>query len=64
MPHLPGFRRASAEAVPSARAVPPVGRLRRQRRELLIERCGELVRAAVLAGARFFARCGRPLEAQ
>lgn len=122
MPHLPGFRRASAEAAPSARAVPPVGRLRRERRELLrsredrlrdlgglmlemfrrdqfrrellIERCGELVGledriaeldtligaavprgrvqpavhcecgAAVFAGARFCAQCGRPLEAQ
>jgi uncharacterized protein YjiS (DUF1127 family) len=78
MPHLPGFRRTSEEAVPapSARAIrrslPPVGRLRRERRELLrgreerlrdlgglmlemfrhdqfrrellLERCGELVK--------------------
>lgn len=77
MPHLPGFRRADEEAspAPSARAVrrslPPLGRLRRERRdlvrareerlrdlgglmlemfrhdlfrrELLLERCGELV---------------------
>jgi hypothetical protein len=122
MPHLPGFRRASVEAAPSGRAVPPAGRLRRERRELLrsredrlrdlgglmlemfrrdqfrrellIERCGELVGledriaeldtliaaavsrvrmqpavhsecgAAVFAGARFCAQCGRPLEAQ
>jgi uncharacterized protein YjiS (DUF1127 family) len=42
MPHLPGFRRASEEgapAPPSARAIrrslPPLGRLRRERRELL-----------------------------
>jgi uncharacterized protein YjiS (DUF1127 family) len=41
MPLLPGFRRASAEAppAPSARAIrrslPPIGRLRRERRELL-----------------------------
>lgn len=41
MPHLPGFRRASEETAPapSARAIrrslPPVGRLRRERRELL-----------------------------
>lgn len=41
MPHLPGFRRSSGEATqePSARAIrrtlPPVGRLRRERRELL-----------------------------
>ena len=41
MPHLPGFRRSSGEAAPprSARAVrrtlPPLGRLRRERRELL-----------------------------
>jgi uncharacterized protein YjiS (DUF1127 family) len=41
MPHLPGFRRSSEETAPapSARAVrrslPPVGRLRRERRELL-----------------------------
>jgi transposase len=37
MPHLPGFRRA--ESVQSARAIrrslPPVGRLRRERRELV-----------------------------
>ena len=44
MPHLPGFRRASEEAAPapSARAVrralPPVGRLRRERRDLLRSR--------------------------
>ncbi|MGH2972468.1 MAG: hypothetical protein ACRDNM_13765 [Gaiellaceae bacterium] len=77
MPHLPGFRRASeASPAPSARAVrrslPPVGRLRRERRELvrvreerlrdlgglmlemfrhdqfrrelLLERCGDLVK--------------------
>jgi len=78
MPHLPGFRRASEEAspAPSPRAVrrslPPVGRLRRERRELvrvreerlrdlgglmlemfrhdqfrrelLLERCGDLVK--------------------
>jgi uncharacterized protein YjiS (DUF1127 family) len=78
MPHLPGFRRASEEAspAPSARAVrrslPPLGRLRRERRdlvrareerlrdlgglmlemfrhdqfrrELLLERCGDLVK--------------------
>lgn len=42
MPHLPGFRRAGDEGAapaPSARAIrrslPPVGRLRRERRELL-----------------------------
>ncbi|MGH2934759.1 MAG: hypothetical protein ACRDL2_09665 [Gaiellaceae bacterium] len=41
MPHLPGFRRVSADAppAPSARAIrralPPVGRLRRERRHLL-----------------------------
>jgi len=41
MPHLPGFRRAGEETAPpqSARAIrrslPPVGRLRRERRELL-----------------------------
>ena len=41
MPHLPGFRRSGEETAPapSARAVrrslPPVGRLRRERRELL-----------------------------
>jgi uncharacterized protein YjiS (DUF1127 family) len=41
MPQLPGFRRSSEEAAPapSARAarrsLPPVGRLRRERRELL-----------------------------
>jgi hypothetical protein len=126
MPHLPGFRRSSGEAAPapSARAVrralPPAGRLRRERRELLRarearlrdlgglmlemfrrdqfrrellhERCGELVRleeriaeldslvaastsrsrvraavhcecgAAAFDGARFCARCGRPIE--
>jgi hypothetical protein len=42
MPHLPGFRRASEPAAPSARAVrralPPVGRLRRERRDLLRSR--------------------------
>ena len=41
MPHLPGFRRVSADAppAPSPRAIrrglPPVGRLRRERRDLL-----------------------------
>ena len=40
MPHLPGFRRANEDApAPSGRAVrrslPPVGQLRRERRELL-----------------------------
>jgi transposase len=46
MPHLPGFRRASVSAeappAPTARAIrralPPVGRLRRERRELLHDR--------------------------
>jgi len=46
MPHLPGFRRASvtteAPSAPTARAIrhalPPVGRLRRERRELLRDR--------------------------
>jgi len=44
MPHLPGFRRAGEESAPapSARAtrrsLPPVGRLRRERRELLRDR--------------------------
>ena len=42
MPHLPGFRRTSAETAPSARSLrrslPPVGRLRRERRELLRSR--------------------------
>jgi uncharacterized protein YjiS (DUF1127 family) len=41
MPHLPGFHRAREDtaSVPSARAIrrslPPLGRLRRERRELL-----------------------------
>jgi len=41
MPHLPGFRRAGEEAspAPSARAIrrslPPLGRLRRERRDLV-----------------------------
>jgi hypothetical protein len=38
MPHLPGFRRADEETAPARalrRSLPPVGRLRRERRELL-----------------------------
>jgi len=39
MAHLPGFRRADEESAPSARALrrtlPPLGRLRRERRDLL-----------------------------
>ena len=48
MPHLPGFRRKGEEAAqaPSARAVrrslPPIGRLRRERRDLLREREAKL----------------------
>jgi hypothetical protein len=49
MTHLPGFRRASEDDAPptiSARAVrrtlPPVGRLRRERRDLLRSREGRL----------------------
>lgn len=101
MPHLPGFRRAGEEAspAPSARAVrrsvPPLGRLRRERRglvgereerlrdlgglmlemfrhdqfrrELLLERCGELVKLEsriaevdTLVAAALSRGCSRP----
>jgi uncharacterized protein YjiS (DUF1127 family) len=104
MAHLPGFRRTSADETPAApstrairRTLPPAGRLRRERRdllrsreerlrdlgglvlemfrrdqfrrELLLERCAELVsiedRIAgldTLIAAAVSRECGRPVS--